>query len=179
MDEQDRRDFLKTVAIGGAALLAAPRLCVAAETEDDKKIFSQHFRVEVKGMYGEVPGVVRIDPGRVAVAIEETTQGDQPEHRTYSYGDHAYEALTMTVQQSPGMIKLQSWAAATKKIGGKAAAPRRDISIYLLARNKSTVLRIINCFGCYPVNFRAGSHGTASDIKTITLTCNVDRIEVA
>lgn len=179
MDEQDRREFIKTVAVGGAALLAAPHVFAAGETPHDKKLFNKYFKVEVKGIYGEVPGVVAVDPGRVTVTVEETTQGDRPEYRTYTYGSHQYEPLTITLQQSPGMVKLQKWADKAMKVGGSGNALRRDISIYCLARDKSTVLRTINCFGCYPVSLNAGDHSTASDIKTIKLTCNVDRIEVA
>jgi hypothetical protein len=150
-----------------------------AQTEDDKKIFSKYFKVEVKGMYGEVPGVVEVDAGRLTVTVEEATQGDKPEYRTYTYGSHEYEDFTMTVQQGPGMVKLQKWFDKASKVGGSGDALRRDISVYLLARDKSTVLRTINCFGCFPVSYNAGDHGLGSDIKTATITCNIDRIEVA
>jgi hypothetical protein len=150
-----------------------------AQTEDDKKIFSKYFKVEVKGMYGEVPGVTEVDAGRVTITVEECSQGDKPDYRTYTYGAHEYEDFTMTCQQGPGTVKLQKWADKAMKVGGQGDALRRDISIYLLARDKKTVLRTINCFGCFPVNFDAGSHSTASDIKTMTITCNIDRIEVA
>jgi len=182
MADSDRRDFIKQVAAGSAVLLIAPHAYAAlnaAETESDKKIFSKYFKVEVKGIYGEVPGVTKIDPGRVRISIEETTQGDKPEYRTYTYGKHEYDDLTMTVQQGPGMVKLQKWADKAMKVGGQGDALRRDISIYLLARDKSTVLKTINCFGCYPVSFNAGDHSTGSDVKAITLTCNISRIEVA
>lgn len=178
MSESDRREFIKTIAVGGAVVLAAPHL-LAAQTEDDKKIFSKYFKVEVKGVYAQVPGVVSVDPGRVTISIEEATQGDKPEYRTYTYGSHEYEDLTMTLQQAPGNSKLQNWARKAMKVGGSGSALRRDISIYCLARDKRTVLKTINCYGCYPVSFNAGDHGTGSDIKTATLTCNVDRIEVA
>jgi phage tail-like protein len=152
---------------------------MAGETPHDKKLFNKYFRVEVKGVYGKVPGIVSIDPGRVTVTVEETTQGDQPEYRTYTYGSHDYDDLTMTLQTGPGMVKLQEWCDKAMKIGGSGNALRRDISIYALARDKSTVRKTINCFGCYPISLNAGDHATGSEIKTITLTCNVDRIEVA
>lgn len=152
---------------------------MAGETPHDKKLFSKYFYVEVKGVYGKVPGIVSIDPGNVTVTVEETTQGDQPEYRTYTYGSHDYADLTMTLQTGPGMVKLQKWADKAMKVGGSGDSLRRDISIYCLARDKATVLKTINCFGCYPISLNAGDHSTASEVKTITLTCNVDRIEVA
>jgi hypothetical protein len=182
MADSDRRDFIKQVAAGSAVLLIAPHahaVLNAGKTSSDQKLFSKYFKVEVKGIYGEVPGVTKIDPGRVTVSIEETTQGDQPDYRTYTYGKHHYDDLTMTVQQGPGMVKLQKWADKSMKTGGAGNALRRDISIYLLARDKTTVLKTINCFGCYPVGLNAGDHSTGSDVKTITLTCNISRIEVA
>jgi hypothetical protein len=150
-----------------------------AQTEDDKKIFSKYFKVEVKGMYGEVPGVVEVDCGRLTVTVEEATQGDKPEYRSYTYGSHEYEDFTMVVQQGPGNVKLQKWFKAATQQGGSGDALRRDVSLYLLARDKSTVVRTINCFGLFPVSFNAGDHSTGSDVKTATITCKVDRIEVA
>jgi hypothetical protein len=182
MADSDRRDFIKQVAAGSAVLLVAPHVhgaLNAGETSSDKKIFSKYFKVEVKGVYGEVPGMVQIDPGRVRISIEETTQGDRPDYRTYTYGSHDYDDLTMTLQTGPGMVKLQRWADKAMKMGGSGNALRRDISIYALARDKRTVLKTINCFGCYPVSMNAGDQSTGSDVKTITLTCNVSRIEVA
>jgi hypothetical protein len=150
-----------------------------AQTSDDAKIFSKYFKLEVKGIYGEVPGVTSCDPGRLTVTTEEATQGDKPEYRTYTYGSHEYDDMTFTVQTGPGMTKLQEWADKAMKMGGAGNALRRDVSLYLLSRDKNTVLRTINMFGCYPISCNAGDHDTGSNIKTIVFTCNVDRIEEA
>lgn len=150
-----------------------------ASTADDQKIFSKYFKLEVKGIYGAVPGVTSVDPGRLTVTTEEATQGDKPDYRTYTYGSHEYDDMTFTVQQGPGMTKLQEWADKAMKMGGAGNALRRDLSLYLLARDKTTVLRTINMFGCYPVSCNAGDHDTGSNIKTLVFTCNVDRIEEA
>jgi hypothetical protein len=194
MKATDRRTFLRTTAVGGAIIAAGPTLLAcggeeewelaeqvqyAGETPHDKKLFSKYFKVEVKGVYGEVPGVTEVDAGRVTVAVEETTQDDKPEYRTYTYGSHEYDDFTMTLQTGPGMVKLQSWADKAMKMGGSGDALRRDISVYAMARDKTTILKTINCFGCYPISMNAGDHSTGSDVKSITLTCNVDRIEVA
>lgn len=150
-----------------------------AKTADDDKIFSKYFKVNIQGLYGEVPGVTEVDAGRVTVSVEEATQGDLPEYRTYAYGSHQYEDLTMVVQQGPGMTKIQDWVDKATHNGGDGSSLRKDISITLLARDKKTPLRTINCFGCFPVSFSAGEHSLASEIKTQTLTCNVNYIEVA
>jgi hypothetical protein len=150
-----------------------------AQTSDDAKIFSKYFKLEVKGIYGEVPGVTSCDPGRLTVTTEEATQGDKPEYRTYTYGSHEYDDMTFTVQTGPGMTKLQEWADKAMKMGGAGNALRRDVSLYLLSRDKNTVLRTINMFGCYPISCNAGDHDTGSAIKSIVFTCNVDRIEEA
>ncbi|MCP4605397.1 MAG: hypothetical protein GY847_33570 [Proteobacteria bacterium] len=178
MNENDRREFIKKVAIGSAVFLTAPHV-YAAKKEDDKKIFSKFFRVEIQGMYGEVPGVTEVDPGRVKIKTQELKQANSTGPRKFAYGGHEYDDFTMTLQQSPTMAKLQKWVDKAMKKGGNAKALRRKISIHVLARDKKTVLRTINCFGCYPVNLNAGDHGTSSEIKTITITCNLDRIEVA
>lgn len=191
-----RRVFLKASAASGAVLAAGPLLlkgcdapldddtyetvqAAAGETPHDKKLFNKYFKVAVQGMYDEVPGVVTMDPGRVTVSIEEATQGDMPDYRTYTYGSHEYDDLTLTVQTGPGMVKLQKWADKAMKVGGQGDALRRDISLYLLARDKSTVLKTINCFGAFPVDFRAHRQTGGGDIKAVTLVCNIDRIEVA
>jgi hypothetical protein len=150
-----------------------------AQTEDDKKLYSKYFKVEIAGMYADVPGVVEVDAGRVTITPEECTQGDKPEYRTYGYGHHEYEDLTLTVQQDPKMVKIQKWADSAMKRGGAGDSLRKEISIHILARDKKTPMRSINCFGCFPVSFNAGSHSTGSDVKTMVLTCNVNRIEVS
>lgn len=194
MTKRDRRDFLKgTAGVGGAAALASPLLggCMAefedddyvgeqqqaAQTKDDAKIFNKYFKFEVKGIYNEVPGCTNVSGGDLTITVEESTQGDRPDYREYTYGSHEYGDLTFTVQTGPGMVKLQEWADKAMKVGGSGNALRRDCSLYLLARDKTTVMRTINYFGCYPVSCNAGDHSTSSEIKSITFTCNVDRIE--
>lgn len=193
MKESDRRTFLKTAAIGGAAAAASSTVARTGLAESGLAegeapapmggrvgaVSSKYFRVEIKGMYGKVPGVVSADPGKVTVKVKESTQGDKPDYREYTYGSHDYDDLTLTVMTGPGNVKLQKWAEKAMKSGGRGSALRRDISMYLLARDKSTVLRTINCFGCYPISMNAGDYGTGSDVKTITFSCNVSRIEVA
>jgi hypothetical protein len=149
-----------------------------AQTEDDKKILSSNFKVEVKGI-GFIEGVTEVDAGRVTVAICECSQGDQPEYRTYTYGDPAFEALTMTVQQGPGTVALQNWHDGVGKKGADKGTLRRDISIYLMARDGSTVLRTINCHECFPTQFSAGGHSTGSDVKCMTLTSKIAYVTVA
>ena len=196
MKNTDRRIFLKTAAgVGGAAALASPLLggCMAefedddyvgeqqqaAQTKSDQLIFNKYFKFEVKGIYGEVPGCTSVSGGELTITVEEATRGDRPDYREYTYGSHEYGDLTFTVQTGPGMTKLQEWADKAMKVGGSGNALRRDCSLYLLARDKTTVLRTINYFGCYPTSCNAGDHDTGSAIKSIVFTCNVDRIEEA
>jgi hypothetical protein len=126
-----------------------------------------------------VPGVVSIDPGRVAVPAQEVVQGDRSGYRTYTYGSPRYETLTMTVLQAPGMQRLQDWFQRASQQGGAADALRRDISIYVFGRNRSTVVRTFNVFGCFPVSHTGGDQSLASEVRTVTFTCSVGRIEVA
>jgi hypothetical protein len=182
MDDKTRRAFLKATAAAGAGLALAPTLLSSvahAKHPGGAKIANTHFRVSVKGLYGKVPGVTRFDPGKVSIKVQEASDGDRPDYREYTYGSHEYEDLSFSFNQGPGNVKLEEWAKEAMKAGGSGTSLRRDISLTLLARDKSTVLRTINCFGCYPISLNAGDHGTGSDVKTITLSCNVSRIEVA
>lgn len=194
MSNGNRRDFLKGAAgVGGAAALASPMMtgCAAevgpahdlgeqkqaAQTASDQLIFNKYFKFEVKGIYGEVPGCTSVSGGELTITVEESTRGERPDYREYTYGSHEYADLNFTVQTGPGMVKLQKWADKAMKVGGAGNALRRDCALYLLARDKKTVLRTINYFGCYPISANAGDHSTSSEIKTLTFTCNVDRIE--
>ncbi len=178
------------MALGGSALSA----CVAQTGNDeefgqimqggtaeyDNTIFNKYFYVEVKGMYDKVPGVTSFDPGKVTHNVQPADRGDKAEYKLWCHGDHEYQDATLTVMQAPGMVKLQKWVDKAMKMGGTGDALRRDLSCYLLARDKSTVLKTVNMFGCYPVDFDAGDQGAGqSDLKTITISLNVDRIEVA
>ncbi len=178
------------VALGGSALSA----CVAQTGNDeefgqimqgetakyDDTIFNKYFYVEIKGIYDKVPGVKSFDPGMVRCEPERADRGDKAEYKLWCHGDHEYQDATMTVMQAPGMVKLQKWVDKAMKMGGTGDALRRDISCYLLARDKSTVLKTINMFGCYPTDFDAGdAEAGESDLKSINISLNVDRIEVA
>ena len=197
MEKNSRRTFLKTTAgVSGAVALGGTAIpgCVVATDNDpefgqivqgataeyDNTIFNHYFYVEVKGMYDKLPGVSSFDPGKVTCNIEPADRGDKAEYTVWAHGDHEYEDATITVMQAPGMVKLQKWADKAMKMGGAGDALRRDISCYLLARDKSTVVKTINLFGCYPVDFDAGDQGAGgSELKTMTISLNVDRIEVA
>lgn len=179
-----RRDLVAGGAVAGSALIAGPALimptrALAAMTAGDAKIFSKYFKLEVKGIYGAVPGVTSVDPGRLTVTTEEATQGDKPDYRTYTYGSHEYDDMTFTVQQGPGMQKLQEWADKAINERAPKESVKRDVSLHLLAPDRERVLRTINMFGCYPASCNAGDHDAGSNIKTLVFTCNVDRIEEA
>lgn len=149
----------------------------AAQTASDQLIFNKYFKFEVKGIYGEVPGCVAVSGGDLSITVEEATQGDRPDYREYTYGDHEFDDLTFQVQTGPGMVKLQKWADKAMKMGGAGDALRRDCTLTLLARDKKTPLYTINYFGCFPISSDEGGAGTDSSIKTITFTCNVERVE--
>lgn len=140
---------------------------------------NRYFKFEVKGIYSEVPGCTTMNGGELTITVEESTKGDRPDYREYTYGSHEYGDLTLTVQTAPGMVKLQEWADKAMKVGGSGNALRRDCSLYLLARDKSTVLRTINFFGCYPVNESTTTiQSTKGKQQSFThFTLNVDRIE--
>jgi hypothetical protein len=150
-----------------------------AEALQDKNILNKYFYVEVKGMYDKVPGCKGFEPGMVTHNPQKADRGDKAEYTLWCHGDHEYADASITVQQAPGMVKLQKWVDKAMKMGGVGDALRRDISCYFLARDKSTVLKTVNLFGCYPVDFDAGDQGAGqSELKCITISLNVDRIEV-
>ena len=174
MAETDRRDFIKQVVAGSAVLLVAPQIR-AAQQVPSEQIFARNFRVVIRGMYGQVPGVVKIDPGRVTVGIQEASQGDQPE---YAHGSHSYDQLTMTFMKGTGAAKLERWAARAIKRGGSGKSLRRDISIHMLAPDRKTVLRRINCYECLPVRANTAPLRRGSRAKAVTLRFTLNRIKV-
>jgi hypothetical protein len=149
-----------------------------AQTPADKLILSKYFAVDIAGMYTPVPNVVEVDAGRVTIDVQECTQGDMPDYRTYAYGGIVYDDLTLVIQQDPKTIKIKKWAKDAMTSGGGGDTLRKDISIHLQTRNKKTI-RTINCYQCFPKQFNMGGQSTGSDVKTATLTCHVSRIEVA
>jgi phage tail-like protein len=150
----------------------------ADENIDDQKVLNRYFRVDIKGIDGDVPGVTECDAGRVNMQIIESTSGDKANYRTHTYGDVSYEELTMVVQQSPENTKIQEWCDAAMETGGQNSALRRDISIYIMGRDKKKIVRTINAFGCMPIDFSSGDQSLSSEVKTVTLTCAPQRVEV-
>ncbi len=187
MKDQTRRGFVQSGAatsgllLTGSGLILPTAPAIAASTKDDAKIFSKYFKFEVKGISGNVPGVTSVDIGRLIITVEEATQGDKPEYRTYTYGSHEYDDMTFVVQQGndPESKQLTKWLKDATQNGGGGSVLRRDCSLYYLARDKQTVLRVINLFQCYPVSVNEGDHDIGSNVKTMTVTLSVARIEEA
>ena len=179
MPNSSRRFFVRSSSAAGAVLVLTPEMIARGAPKEAvaQKAMMKHpalrnrgFKVEIKGLYKSVPNVVSFDPGGIVF---------KPSAKGWVHGDHEYQDATLTVQQGPGMVKQQEWADKAMKMGGAGDALRRDISCYLLARDKSSTVRTVNLFGCYPVDFDAGDQGAGnSELKTITISLNVDRIEV-
>lgn len=192
MDDKNRRAFLQALATGGAAVVLGPQLVACgAEGFDEESwdteewglsgadtISGKYFKVEVPGMYGDVPDVTAVDPGRINVIVHETTSPTFPGIRTYTYGKHQYEDFTMTMRMGPGNVKLQTWFKQATQQGGSGDALRRDIVVRMLATDRQTVVRTVRCFGAFPTNYNAELI-TGSSAYAATLTCSVNRIEIA
>jgi hypothetical protein len=148
-----------------------------AKTQSDQLIFGKYFKFEVKGIYNEVPGCVSVSGCELYVDIEDAPPSDRHDYREYNYGSHQYGDLNFTVKVGPDMDKLRKWSDKAKAGDGINDDLRFDCSLYLLARDKSTVLRTISYFGCYPINYEADERLAAAGIKAITFTCSVERVE--
>jgi uncharacterized repeat protein (TIGR02543 family) len=46
-----------------------------------------------------------VEDGRLTVTTEETTEGETPEYRTYTFGSHAYEEFVINVHYPSGRTK--------------------------------------------------------------------------
>lgn len=198
--KNDHQPFLGTVAVGSAALTIGSRLAgcnldndfedafhnddepmlwgAAGHTPHDKRLLDNQFAVEIQGVYARVPGVLAVGGGKLNISVHDTTR-DRPEHKTYTYGSHSYENLELTVEQGPGTYKLRAWARQAMGSRNRASSLRRTISVHCLARDERTILKTINYYGCFPVDLRAEEHSTASEVRSITITCNISRVEVA
>ncbi|MCO4764336.1 MAG: phage tail protein [Myxococcales bacterium] len=138
---------------------------------------SMYFQFEVKGIYGPVPGCTSVSGGDLTLTIEETTDGDKPDYREYTYGSHDYEDLTLTVTPAPDNVKLLKWATEAIKSGETDKGLYRDCALHLLARDKSTVMRSVNYFGVYPLSMTAATSDAGGELKTIVISCSVDRVD--
>ena len=146
----------------------------AAQTQSDQLIFSKYFKLEVVGIYQEVPGVVRVAPGAVFWVVEEATRGDEPDMREYAWSFDRLDDWTFDVQVGPGAIKLQEWADKALKTGGGGDALDRSLSLRLLARDKSTVVGSIHARG-RPVEVTA-SDNPDHELKVIQYTIEVEHL---
>lgn len=149
-----------------------------AQTDDDVKILTQHFMAEITGLMPEVNNLVSMDVGKYNQNVCEASEGGKPEYRTYTYSTHEFEDLTMTLQQGPENKKIAEWVRKATESGGGGDALRRDVSLFVYGRDKSSILRTYHAKECFPVSLQLGDHGLGSDAKTETLTCKVGYIEV-
>lgn len=181
MSDFSRRTLIAAGSAAGGLVLSGPWFGAAAARKTTARagaprlIRSSDFRLAIRGLSNNIAGLRKVSGGKLTMGINvnpRSAPGSQ-----LSYGEPIWSDIQLTVQTGPGMTKLQEWADKAMKTGGGGSALRRDCSLYLLARDKSSVLRTINYFGCYPINMNAGDQSTGSDVKSITFTCNVDRIE--
>jgi len=159
-----------------------PKGGLAAEAAAKPMSFTGDMQVEIKGLCPAVAGVQVVQVGGSKF---EKPKARRTIDRTYRpwptrAGGDEDRKFFLVVPDVPANAAVLRWAKSAVAAGptGKARL-QRNISVSLLARDKKTVLRTINCFGCFPVSCDGGDQSTGSDIKTLTLTCTVDRIEVA
>ena len=155
---------------------SGPMLWGSGNTANDQKLRNDQFIVEIQGLHGRVPGVLRMGGGKLKVSIQEVPREDASGHKNQVYGSHTYDDLSITVKQGPGSKKLEEWAkrASPTDISGIF---RRTISVHYLSRDRRTVLKTIKYIGCLPVSLTKREHSTASDEKSLTINYNIRRIE--
>jgi len=174
MTHLSRRTFVAAGSTVGGLILSGPWLPASA-ARAASPLSANNFRFAIHGLTDNLPGLLALSGGKLTMGVRTNPRGAPGSQLAYNGAQ--WDDLTFTVQQGPGMIKMQEWVDAAMKAVGCGNALRRDCSLYLLARDKASVMRTINYFGCYPTNCNAGDHSTSSEIKTMTFTCNVDRIE--
>ena len=173
MNSSNRRKFLKNTACAAVGLILAPWQKIMAKNLRLKKplrfgrlkglryknklvprnrLTARRSRVYIKGLTANLPDVisVKVSP------IKMNTPGRDLR-------------VKFVLRQTKRNSFIVSWFKKRTK---------RDISFFIRDANYRAK-RVINCFGCSPISFDAGSHSTGSEVKTMTMTCNVSRIEVA
>lgn len=148
-----------------------------ASTKDDVKVTAQKFHIEIKGLFDKVPNTTQGDPGGIRGQVNESTQGDNPEYRTFNYGNTEYDECRIVMQQNPGVKKLQEWVEKAQEQGGGGDAIRRDVSFYVYARNGKDIARVYDLHDCFPQALETGDQSTASEVKSVTLVLKVGWLE--
>ena len=161
----DRRTFLGATAASGAAV-ALGRIVLGASDAHaaGTHVSGKVTKVEIVGMYTELPGVISVDPGRARATLEKNSQGK------WTYVTHGYDNLVIVYGRSSAHQKLEQWAGDAQMTGGSGDNLLRDITIRL--HGNAGVAKTIACSGCFPVSL-----GGPADSRT--LTCRVNRIEVS
>ena len=129
--------------------------------------------VQILGFMNElIPGVVGIELGGVTISIEETTQGDQPEFRTYTYGSAEYSDIVLTIMSGPATVALADWFDDAQSSGGTTDALRRDVVLTFGDRSGEPGVQFA-AQGCLPVALES----TDSRPERHRLTLRPQRIE--
>ena len=173
MNSSNRRKFIKNTACAAVGLILAPWQKLMAKSLRLKKplrlrqlkglrfknrlvprnrLTAGRSRVYIKGLTANLPDVisVKVSP------IKMNNQGRDLR-------------VKFVLRQTKRNSFIVSWFKKRTK---------RDISFFIRDAN-FRAKRMINCFGCSPISIDTGSNSSAADMKTISMTCNVSRIEVA
>ena len=166
MEPGKRRCVLVLAVVLAVLLTAAP--------QSYAQISNRYFKVEVKGTYGEVPDVLYVDFGALTVpAVPDTPAGNAGGQKSYRYGTPEPLEITMVYHPAPGNVKIQAWGnpASTKR-----NPLRRDVIVYLLDKSKTNVLATYSLPECLPISLESGNQFIATDVPTMTLRLQANKI---
>ena len=129
--------------------------------------------LQILGFMDElIPGLMSVELGGVTISIEETTQGDQPEFRTYTYGSAEYSDIVLTIMSGPATVALADWFDDTQRSGGTGDALRRDAILTFGDQSGEPGVQFA-AQGCLPVALES----TDSRLERHRLTLRPQRIE--
>jgi hypothetical protein len=143
-----------------------------ATIKSDEKCQTQNFKVEIVGLWSEVPNVVSVDLGSASMELNEATEGTD-KHRVFVPANGGtFQDLTLVYHKSKVTKKIADWFK-----NQKTKKEPRDITLTLLKRNGKDEARRMTAEKCWPKSLDQGNTNSKdSSAQSITCTFKVGRV---
>lgn len=144
-----------------------------ANAPQDEILIGGNFKVDIQGCASSAD-CVSADVDDIEIEIHDVTSSNDPNWRTIRSGVPRFGQARFTFRTNDQQLNgdLRTWVNDTRQ--GKNI--RKQISIFLMQRDQSTIGRTYNLENCFPVSFTSGDFTTGGESNLAELVVQPTRV---
>ena len=142
----------------------------------DEILVAGTFKVDITGCTSSADCVTaEVDP--IEIEMHDVTQSNDPTWRQFTNGAVRYGEgrFTFRVSDSNFNKDLSAWQKDT----GAGKNIRKNVTITIFKKDRSTVARTYNLIECFPLSFSGGDFTTGAESNLAELRVCPTRVELA